>query len=226
MLSAPKRLALIKLFWLAVPSGQPSWARAASSKDRAEFSANLSKVACAISASSWAAASPIPFFWRLNNCAPRRAALPSNSVNVPSTCAASVGVKADNAKRPRLISRSIAPSATCDVAISATGDGPAASAAAANFCSALLNHSGIPSGINGITKRPSVACGTGLFNWVSRCPIASGQSRANKESGMARRGPNCRPLARPLVSGVTSESPPRPEVRISAASTIVRQPPT
>ena len=78
----------------------------------------------------------------------------------------------------------------------------------------------------GKTNRASVVIGTARSSWRERWSFNVGQRNASKESGVARLGPRLRPPVLPRKIGVTSLSPPSPQVRISAASTMVCQPPT
>ena len=127
---------------------------------------------------------------------------------------------------PRPISLSTAPRASCVPAISATLDGPISIDLAASRASERVSQAGTPFGISGMTKRASVDIGTATASCSASLSLTSGHCVASSDSGTARRGPRVRPPVVPRPTGVTSLSPPSPHVRISAASTMVCQPPT
>ena len=211
---------------LACSSPAPSCASAASISATPDRRCNSARVICASVVASSATGAPMPLRWRAINSAPRRAASASKPSKSPVTCSASVGVKAARVRRPRPISLSTAPKASCVEAISATLVGPISTALAARRASERVSQPGTPFGINGMTKRPSVAIGTLIPSCSARMSLTCGHRVARSDSGTARRGPRVSPPAVPRVTGNTSESPPSPQVRISAASTMVFQPPT
>ena len=145
-------------------SSSPCSAKAASSKLIADCRLSVSRLICAMSATVSAILSPEAVFCRANNWAPRCAASPSNSVKRLNTCEASVGVKQAKISKPRRTSLSTAPKATCVVARSASATGTFSSAFSASLASERFSHSGTPSGIRGITKRPSWGWAMGCSN--------------------------------------------------------------
>ncbi len=99
-------------------------------------------------------------------------------------------------------------------------------AISASFDSDRDSQSGTPSGITATIKRASEANGMACAKCSSSQSFMPSCWVLNRLSGIARRGPRITPPSRDLLAVCTSESPPRPEVRMRAASTIVCQPPT
>ena len=128
--------------------------------------------------------------------------------------------------KPRRTSLSTAPKATRVVASCASGITECFSAISASFTSDRDNQSGTPSGITATMKRASDASGMACARCSSSHSLIPLCWVLNRLSGIARRGPRTTPPSRDLPAVCTSESPPRPDVRIRAASTIVCQPPT